>query len=457
MATLRRGFRRLQRARHGARQTDIDQFAVMREQEFELTAEIARRRLAGARQHQFGTQLAVELGGAQADLVQVILVAEVHPRRHHVDVQALLHVLGQVGGAVGDHRHADRAGGGAGLGVHVVGLAAFDPAETRGGLEHRARVRHVRMQAQAGVAAGDHHAGRAQFADGGAQAGAVQAFAHQQAFAAPAVLGSASPSSPWASAASRSAGSSSATPTASTAPESMNSPMPSSRSTNPLGASVHHAGFREYRELVRGVGERAAAVFERAPEPVAQVTVAAALFQCFGEGGDHAQDRAFLRLRVPSGPIRRRRERRARGLRVREHAPGRRPRPRRSGTAPGWRPNCRAPRPPHPRRPGAAGRPRPGAAAERTGQHPAQVKARLLPVSPSGTGNTLILLRVSRWAITRRAPAIRARRSAGPRIRGRGSSRKAAFMGCRSLPQAPGTAPCCAAASGRRTSVRQPV
>ena len=58
---------------------------------------------------------------------------------------------------------------------------------------------------------------------------------------------------------------------------------------------------------------------------------------------------------------------------------------------------------------------------------PPRVKARLLPVSPSGTGNTLILLSVSRWAITRRAPAIR------PRMRRAGSSRETAFIGA-SLP-----------------------
>ncbi|MBV2208490.1 MAG: hypothetical protein KUL77_02875 [Thermomonas sp.] len=39
------------------------------------------------------------------------------------------------------------------------------------------------------------------------------------------------------------------------------------------------------------------------------------------------------------------------------------------------------------------------------------VEARLLPVSPSGTGNTLILLSSSRAAMTRSIPAINARRS----------------------------------------------
>ena len=47
-----------------------------------------------------------------------------------------------------------------------------------------------------------------------------------------------------------------------------------------------------------------------------------------------------------------------------------------------------------------------------------KVNAMLLPVSPSGTGNTLILLSKSRCEMTRRAPEIRARRNIGARISG---------------------------------------
>ena len=149
MAALGGGLGRLQGTADRARQADIDHVRMVRQQEFELPAEIAGRRLAGLRQHQLGAQLAVELGRAQADLVEVIGFAEAQPQRHAVHVQALGDVGRQVGRAVGDHHHRFVAGRRARLRLHVVRFGAFDAAEAGSGLEQRLRIADVGVQADA--------------------------------------------------------------------------------------------------------------------------------------------------------------------------------------------------------------------------------------------------------------------------------------------------------------------
>jgi hypothetical protein len=334
------------------------------------------------------------------------------------------HALGQVGGAVGDDRDVVAAGGAARLRAHVVGLGRLDAAEARGQVEQRLRLGHVRVQADARVRTGDHHAGGAQVRHRRAQPGAVEAFAQQQALAAPAVRGIlveqllvrlrrlqlASESACRFSLAAR--------------PPSMNSWMPSSRSTKPCAPASTTPGLLQHRQCS---GVSASACRARCTAGANQALAELRLGCCSSASAKawiDAEDRAFARL--GHRPARRARA----GLHRLGELEGLQHRPLAEVLGHAGE-ELRQDRPELPRAPSMASSPTrrisSPAPAARWLRAPAstlpRVKARLLPVSPSGTGKTLILLRTSRSETTSRAPEISARRNAGPRISRRDRSR----------------------------------
>ena len=137
----RRGFSRREGAAHPAREVDRQHRVVVRREELEAPPEIARRRLRGLRVMRATLDLVEELLRGDADLVEIAAFAEVHPRRHHVDVEPVHLVLGDVGGRIGDDRDTPvlrmrRAL----LAMHVVGLLARNLAKLPGDPEHLGRV-----------------------------------------------------------------------------------------------------------------------------------------------------------------------------------------------------------------------------------------------------------------------------------------------------------------------------
>ena len=296
MAALRCRFGRLDRAGHGARHAQVNQGRMVRQQEFELPAEIARRRLAGSRQYDFLAQFPVELGRRQSDLVQVVLVAEVQAQRHDVDVELFGNAVRQVGGAIGDDGDAAATRCGARLRAHVVGLGGFDPAETRRSVEQGLRIGHVRMQADARMRARDYHAGRTQVADGRTQAGAVEALAQQQAFAAPAVRGIGIENflvrlrSFQVSVGFGFEGLGIDLAVAEVVADALQ------QIDKPLRTGIHHAGTFQDRQLLRRVRQRTPRSFECGCKPATHVIHPSVRVERFGKRADDAEDGAFARL-----------------------------------------------------------------------------------------------------------------------------------------------------------------
>ena len=120
---------------------------MVAERVLELAAEIAGRRLRGARHRGLFAHAPVELGSAETDLVEMIGAVDVDPHRHPGDAGRGQPRRRQVGGGVGDHRDAATGADRATLRVHVVGLGRADRAESGQRLEQRRR--HIEMQVHA--------------------------------------------------------------------------------------------------------------------------------------------------------------------------------------------------------------------------------------------------------------------------------------------------------------------
>ncbi len=131
----------------------------MRGEELELAAEVSRRRLRRLRVVGVAHELVVELLRGDADTVEVALVAEVHPERHHVDVETVHLVFRDVSARVGHDGHlAPDDVGRVLLALHVVGLFAGDRPEAPCDPEHLGRIVGVNVHPHLVLQPGHHQA-----------------------------------------------------------------------------------------------------------------------------------------------------------------------------------------------------------------------------------------------------------------------------------------------------------
>ena len=146
---------------------------------------------------------------------------------------------------------------------------------------------------------GDHDAGGAEVGDRGAQARAVQAFAQQQAFAAPAVAGVGVEEFlvrfRGLEVGQRFGFHLQALDAGATTLDEIVDAFEQVEET--LRAGIDHAGLHQHRQLLRRIGERASRLFERGLEPAPRGLGVALRLERAGEGVDHAEDGAFARFR----------------------------------------------------------------------------------------------------------------------------------------------------------------
>ena len=270
----------------------------MREQEFEQAAEVARRRLRGARRHRAVAHLAEELARAERDLVEIVPGADAHAHGHEMDAEPLELLARKVGARIGHDRDAVVVRRASGLQAQVVRLYARNPAERRAGLEQQLGMVEMRVHAELLAHAGEHQARERQGEQRRLEPEAVHGIRAHHAFAAIAVqlaramqdVGRVHAGLGLAFARVRAQRRPS---TADVRVDALEQVDEAER------AGIDHPGVAQDRELARGVVERDPGPRQRLRESAAEVAHVPCydLSELVGERRQHREDGALARLR----------------------------------------------------------------------------------------------------------------------------------------------------------------